>query len=402
MKNRILFVVLLLTVITQFNTSLYLPSFPSMTLFFHVTPGAIQFSMILGLIFFCFSVFVYGPFSDHYGRKKILSFGLVIFLIGLLTAIFSTKIVFLYIGFIFQGMGLGSVGSICPAMIRDTFSGKELIKTISDFFMIIAIIPLIAPVLGGYLSVFFNWQANFIFMFLFTLFSLILMISVIPETNVYTQKKHLTFKKIMSNYTYVLSSKKFIGAILLLTITNASVIVFLLIVPFLIQKELGYSPIACGWILFILSIGTLIGNIASRVISNIISMKTKIFFSIVLMQICAIALFCFSIFFLDIYSLTIPIFFFVIGFGFLSPNCATLGIESFPENSGVAGGMIVGIPQGGAGLLAVIITYFHVHNQIPLASFVLFATILLLLIYFLFHHHFQTCIVNKKNEIRKH
>jgi MFS family permease len=359
-----------------------------MALFFHTNPGAIQFSVILSLIFFCLSMFISGPFSDHYGRKKIIISGLAIFLIGLLTVIFSTKIAFLYVGFILQGIGLSSAGSICPAMIRDTFSGKQLIKTFSELLMIITISPLIAPVFGGYLSVLFNWQSNFIFMFLFALIIAVFYISIIPETNVYTQKSHLTFKKIIGNYTYVISSKRFVGATLLLTFTNTSVIAFLLIIPFLIQKELGYTPIVSGWIIFIISIGNLIGIIASRIISNKISMRKKIFSSTILMVMSAIALFCFSIFFFDIYSLTIPIFFFVMGSGFLSPNCAALGVECFPKNSGVAGGMIMGIPQGGAGLIAIIITYFHVQNQIPLASFVLSAAILTLFISFLFRHHF--------------
>ena len=66
-----------------------------------------------------------------------------------------------------QGMGTGCSGAMCRTVTRDCFDGDQLHRANSLVSMGVIFSPLIAPVLGGYLSSTFEWQASYWFLLIF-------------------------------------------------------------------------------------------------------------------------------------------------------------------------------------------------------------------------------------------
>ena len=61
-----------------------------------------------------------------------------------------------------QGLG-GSVGVVIPrAIVRDIASGKEAASILSTMVIIFTLIPMFAPIIGGYLVAEYDWRAPFI------------------------------------------------------------------------------------------------------------------------------------------------------------------------------------------------------------------------------------------------
>ena len=69
------------------------------------------------------------------------------------------------------------------AVIRDLYNDKKAGEMISFLNACIAVSPVFAPVIGGYLASWIDWRANFYFLFIIGLYTLITVIKIMPETH---------------------------------------------------------------------------------------------------------------------------------------------------------------------------------------------------------------------------
>lgn len=94
----------------------------------------------------------FGMMSDKFGRRHILFFGLIIFIIGSVIAALSDDIYMLLIGRFLQGAG--AIGSVVSAMIADLVKEEQRAHAMAIMGGTIAIsfaaAMIIAPLVGGY------------------------------------------------------------------------------------------------------------------------------------------------------------------------------------------------------------------------------------------------------------
>ena len=108
-----------------------------------------------------FGQLIFGPLSDSYGRKPIIYVGFLVFVIASIICVNTNSYEVLIAGRILQGIGLASPRTLSIAMIRDSYEGDYMAKVMSFIVMIFILIPIIAPTLGQYLMLTYNWQAIF-------------------------------------------------------------------------------------------------------------------------------------------------------------------------------------------------------------------------------------------------
>jgi Bcr/CflA subfamily drug resistance transporter len=383
-KFLIVFFVILLITIAQFETDIYLPSFPFMKNYFQTTHAMIQFSVTISMIGFSCGLFFYGPISDTQGRKKVIYIGLFIFLIGTIICFSSNHISSLLIGRFIQGIGVGCVGAVGPAIVRDCFSGYRMIKAFSVVSMALAATPIFAPIIGGYLQEYYGWKANFSFLFVYALLILIVLIKFLPETSTPTKKK-FRLKSALKDYQLVISNKFFLGAVFCMTLTFAGEMSYLLASPFLLQEKLGLSPVSYGWLALLTIGGFFIGSTSSSYFSKFYSSEKIILsgiLSLILGSLCMATLAFSNVF--SIISIVLPMIIYMIGAGLIYPNSLSLSVGRFPKKAGVASAVVSGAQMGGAGLLTIIEEQFPIHNQKPLSIIItIFSFVSLLVFLFL-------------------
>ena len=108
-----------------------------------------------------FGQLIFGPLSDSYGRKPIIYVGFLVFAIASIICVNTNSYAVLIAGRILQGIGLASPRTLSIAMIRDSYEGDYMAKVMSFIVMIFILIPIIAPTLGQYLMLTYNWQTIF-------------------------------------------------------------------------------------------------------------------------------------------------------------------------------------------------------------------------------------------------
>ena len=73
---------------------------------------------------FGFSQIIFGPFSDAYGRKKVLLSGMIVYIIGALFAAAASDFTMLLAMRAIQGFGAGALRTVTVAIVRDIFKGR--------------------------------------------------------------------------------------------------------------------------------------------------------------------------------------------------------------------------------------------------------------------------------------
>ena len=141
---------------------------------FHASPVLTKNTVIYYVIGIAVSQLFYGPLSDHYGRKKIALISMGIFILGTVVAVLSNAIAGLLMARLIQGVGIGASTIVSRAVLRDVFHGVEYKKSGARLASIVAITPIIAPLLGGYFQELSGWRLSFIILLFFSIITWLL------------------------------------------------------------------------------------------------------------------------------------------------------------------------------------------------------------------------------------
>jgi DHA1 family 2-module integral membrane pump EmrD-like MFS transporter len=374
---KLTFLIAILTAVGQMTQTMYVPSIGYMATEFLESPAALQAVMACYLIPYGLSQFVYGPLSDRLGRKPIIIVGLFIYIVGTLIALFAHQYEWFLAGSFIQGLGIGCGGAMSRTLTRDVFSGSELHKVNSLISMCVIFSPLIAPVLGGYLSEAFGWRSSYMFLALFGIAVVITMMTSFKET---LPKENRRYERVTDSYRYVLSDRRFQGYLICLVAIFSGVAIFEAAAGVLLGGVLKL-PATTVSLLFVLPIpGYLVGAALSSIIAAKKNEKSALTFGlfatmagslIVLIpglmgQTTALTL---------IGGATL----YFLGAGILFPAATTGALSPLPYHAGTGGAVLGGMQNLGAGLATLGASVIPTTDQMPLGALMLLMSLLALI-----------------------
>lgn len=150
--------------LSAMTMNVFLPSLPAMAAFFEADYAIVQMSVAVYLGVNAVLQLFIGPISDKLGRRPVNLVGIVIFLLATLGCIYATNVwVFLLFRMIQAAIVVGMV--LSRAIARDVSGTNQAASMIAYVTMGMAVVPMIAPAIGGFLDGAFNWQANFWMLF---------------------------------------------------------------------------------------------------------------------------------------------------------------------------------------------------------------------------------------------
>lgn len=372
--------------LSGFATDIYLPSLPSMAKDLHVSPSAIQ----LSLVFFMFSLGVsqifIGSILDSFGRFKISIASLAVFSVTSFIIAFVPNIYVIYAMRIIQGIAIAFIVVAKRAYFVDLYSGEKLKNYISIFSIIWACAPIMAPFLGGYLQSNFDWRSNFYFLGGLSLLFLILELLYSGESIKYYHPFKL--KSIAKTYSGMLKSGDFTLGLLILGICFGLVVVYSLSSPFIVERVFGYSAITTGYSSLLSGLSVMTGGIISKsLIHKPLGKKVTIAVSV---QVILVLLMIFTA---SIESNIYTLIGFTMGInvcgGFIFNNIYGYCLSRFSKNAGVASGLT----GGGTYMVSSIFSYgfvnlYAVKSQL-LLGFANISLIMLICLIFMAFNRFR-------------
>lgn len=237
------FFLLLLISLGHIATDIYLPSLPSIATYFQTNDTQVQMTLFSYLVSFSLAPLIFGPLSDHFGRKKVLAGGILIGIAASVGCLFAPTIQWLITFRFLQGIGLGAVLISSRASVSDLFTGKQLVKQMTLMTTLMPLAIAMAPTLGGVLQQKFHWQAVFLFL-IFYMFLILILVNYRPES--LKKQSHRKISQIFSTYRIHLKNYSFIVFGISFILPALGMFAYLSVSPFLFQEVIGLSPAMYG------------------------------------------------------------------------------------------------------------------------------------------------------------
>ncbi|TKG24917.1 multidrug effflux MFS transporter [Vibrio breoganii] len=252
----------------QMGVSIYLPSLPLISESLQVDKSQLQSIVTLFLVGFGVSQLFYGPLSDAIGRRPVFLLGQFIYLIGTVICLaFSDSITTLEAGRLLQGLGAGSASVLGRSVLRDSYDGGQLTKALAYLSVTASIMPILSPVLGGWVAFHLSWHAVFAFVLVYLGATFVIGWFVMPETLPYAKQKFRS-SSVLSKYLQLIKNPQVIGSASYNWFSYLAAVVSLSIMPYLMQQEMGMSAADYGTLMIIPSAGLLGGSLLLNMLNK--------------------------------------------------------------------------------------------------------------------------------------
>lgn len=234
--------------LTPLAIDMYLPAMPSIAKDLGVSAGAVQITLTAYTAGFAIGQLIHGPLADSFGRRPIMVVGTLCFaLAGILSAL-SHGIIELTWVRAAQGFAGAAAAVIIQAVVRDMFDREDFARAMSFVTLTVTLAPLIAPMLGGYLAIWFGWRSIFWVLALFAIGVIGLVLWQIPETLKPENRQPLHLRSTLKNYFSLCRNREAMGLIFAGAFSFSGMFAFLTAGSFIYIDIFGVSPSEFGYL----------------------------------------------------------------------------------------------------------------------------------------------------------
>lgn len=269
-SRLILFILIAAGGASLLSTDLYAPSLPHLPGYFGSSAETVQLTMALNMAAFAVAQLVWGPLSDRYGRRVVFLIGMTAFLLTAVGAALSLTIGHLLTARILMGASASVEAVIVLAVIGDIYKSEDSAKIYAIYGMIIALVPAVGPIIGGFVFEWFGWQANFTLLAVIVAAVLVLAVLRLPETLPAGERVALRLGSVVSGYARLLSLRGFVMISLTLGLALGAIFAFITEAPFLLIDRHGVATRYYGLFQAAIVIAFFFGSLLSnRIVSRI-------------------------------------------------------------------------------------------------------------------------------------
>ena len=373
----------LLTAIGPFSIDMYLPAFPDIAKNLHTSVARVMLSLSSFFIGISAGQLLYGPLLERFGRKKPIYAGLSIYLLASIGCAMATSVDSLIIFRLLQALG-GCAGMVAArAIVRDLFEVKENAKIFSMLMLVVAVSPIIAPTLGGYVTSLFGWRYVFAILIVIDVGIIAGVYFLLPESKKPDLDFSLKAGAIIKNFAGIIKHPQFYTYALTGAIAYAGLYAYISGSPYVFMEIFRVNERQYGWIFSVIAMGVIgsaqLNNIALRSYSSEQVIKIATFCQ----GIIGIMLAVMSYFgWVELYSTIFLIFLFLCGQGFIFPNASALCLAPFPHTAGSASALMGAIQMGiGAGISA-LVSVLQNGTAIPMTGVMACCSVTAFLVFF--------------------
>ncbi len=368
----------MLTAITPLATDLYLPALPIMPGELNTTASNIQ--MTIGIMTFGVALgqLFGGPISDTMGRKLPLIIGNLLCVISGIICAYAPSIEILLLGRFLQGL-TGSVGVvISKAIARDFASGQELTKLFALLMMVNGLAPVLAPLVGGQLLLFTTWRVIFVIL---AVFSTILLVGSLLFRESLPKEKRVTggVNVAVKNYITLIKDKRFLGQTLIQLFAFGGFFAYISGSSFVYQNIFNLSAQEFSYFFGINSCGIILASAISGRVSNIITSKQLLTFSLWQLTISSLLFLIAMVSGWPLIPVTTILFFAVCTVSLFGSASFSMAMTNYGKMAGSASAILGFASMFSAGIVSPLVGIGGDHTGIPMGITMLVCAVLSLL-----------------------
>jgi MFS transporter, DHA1 family, multidrug resistance protein len=358
-----------LSAIGPLTTDMYLPSLPDIARLLGATTAQTQLTISSYLLGFAVGQIFYGPLADRHGRKPVLLGAMALYCAASLACALSTSIEMLIAARALQALG-GSGGIVLArAIVRDLYSGVRAGRELSLIGAVMALAPVLAPLLGGVLQTGFGWRSVFFTLVGAGLAGAAIVWPLMPETLKQRATDPVSPATMLKSYRVVVRDPAYLAYLGLASTSFAGLFAWISGSSFVLQFLYGLTPFQFGVAFAVGSAGYMAGTTwAARLVmrhglDRTLGLGAAAMAAGGLAMVLAVAFGLTSA-----ASLVLPMALYLAGLGMVLPQAIAGAMTPFPERAGAASALLGFVQQSGSALCGVVVGALLGKSAWPLAG----------------------------------
>ncbi len=381
MRNKnnyfnLIFILGLLSALGPFSIDMYLPAFPAIAKGLNTTVAQVVLSLSSFFIGISIGQFIYGPLLERYGRKMPLYAGLIVYLFASVGCAFTDSVNSLIAFRFLQALGSCAGMVTSRAIVRDLFAVKDNAKVFSALMLVIAVSPIIAPTVGGYITAALGWRYVFAALIIVDIAVIAGVYFLLPESKKPDPTYSLKPRAITRNFVSILVHPQFYIYALTGAVAASGLYAYISGSPQVFIELFGVNEKQYGWIFAIIAVGIIgssqINTLALRRHKSEKIVQTALLFqSFIGIILACIAFFGWS----ELYTTIALIFLYLCCQGFIFPNASALTLAAFGHSAGNASALMGAIQMGIGATASAAVSILQNHTALPMSGVMAFCSI---------------------------
>jgi DHA1 family bicyclomycin/chloramphenicol resistance-like MFS transporter len=368
---------LLLVAMTACGTlgmHIIIPALPATARALGMSIGTSQLTITLYLIGLAIGQLLYGPVSDRFGRRPVLLTGLSLFTAASVVTAVAPTAAILIGARIMQSLG-GCAGLVLGrAAVRDGASAEKAAGQLALLTLVMAMVPAIAPAIGGYLTAYIHWRASYVLLALFGATTLAACALMMPET---LAEPSSARRSMVMVYVRLLRSPRFLGYAVGGACSTTAFYGFMSASPFIFEQQLHQPTQRVGLYYLVLMLGVAGGSLGANRVAGRVPVRAALRIAN-LLCILGAALFALADVagVLSVATVVAPVCLFMVGAGMASPFALAGSVSVNPQAIGAASGLYGFVQMSYGMLCTVVVETWHPGAVYPVAAVLLGSALL--------------------------
>ncbi len=335
------------------SSDIYLPSLPAVADELTTSMAAAQFTISAVLVGAGLGQLIMGPLSDRFGRRRPALIGIALHVAASLLCMLAPSVGILIGLRMVQGIGNAAATVTALAIIRDRLVGASAARVLSRLVLVIGVVPLLAPALGGAVAGIAGWRAVFAVLALIGAVLWVLVWRFLPETLPEHARAARGVRGALQGYAGLLRDRGFMALALLPGLVFSGIMSYVVAAPFVLQ--VGYELTEHQFVA-IFAMNATSGMITSQV--NAALMRRFEPMSVLRIAMPALVVLGAAVLVVaatgagGLVGLLVALWLLLGGFMFVPPNATAVALGRHGERAGSAAALVGALQVGIAGLVS--------------------------------------------------
>jgi DHA1 family bicyclomycin/chloramphenicol resistance-like MFS transporter len=358
-----------LTALNPISIDVMVPAMPAIAEALGAEVALVQYTLAAYLVGIGIGQLFHGPLSDRFGRKPVALAGLALYAAAGAGCALSSSIEML-LGFrAMHGFAACTGMIVGRAIVRDRYERNRAAETLAHISVFHSIAPIGGPILGAWLAVEHGWAWTFWAMAIYAAVVAAIVWRVLPETHLDRTRLPLGPAATLRSFAHIARNRAFQGYLACMAIAYAGMFSYLSTASFVLIRFIGLAPERFGMLSAVIMVGYVVAALAAGRLVHRLGLDGVLVIGIAFTSAAGVAMAVVAwAAEPSAAAIVVPMFFYMVGFGAISPACSAAALQPFPALAGTASSLFGLIQTLTAVAVVAASGLFNDGTQVPMAN----------------------------------